>query len=171
MILVALNNLRLTNKQEAFAIAFVECGVASEAYRGAYNNNCTDKQMWEEASKLLAKPKVAQRVAQLQSNAAEKHEITLERLTKEFLSTYTEARESRQYGAATSALNSLAKMHGHMVERGVIKHQHEVSILAPDEINSAIGEIRELIAEKKVEQGSANAKTIDVEPKLLEVTE
>ena len=116
--------------------------------------------MWEEASKLLAKPKVAQRVAQLQSNAAEKHEITLERLTKEFLSTYTEARESRQYGAATSALNSLAKMHGHMVERGVIKHQHE-NVVPVAEINSAIGEIRNLIAEKK-------AKTIDLKPEVIQ---
>ena len=55
-------------------------------------------------------------------------------------------------------------MHGHMVERGVIKHQHEVAVLPPAEINAAITEIRELVAEKK-------GTTIDVEPKLLEAAE
>jgi len=159
------NSNSLTSRQEGFCQSYIETQSYSTAYRQNYNTSgMMEKTVWEKASRLAAQDKVRARLNQLMEKHAEKHEITVERLTKEFLETYAEAREHNQFSAATSALNSLAKMHGHMIERGLIKHQHEISVLPPDEINSAIGEIRELIAEKK-------SKTIDVEPKLLEAAE
>lgn len=68
----------LTAKQEAFAVEYVRNGRnGSDAYRKAYQNKTTDKQVWEEASKLLANPKVAQRVAELTAPIAAKVEKNL----------------------------------------------------------------------------------------------
>jgi len=160
------NSNSLTSKQEGFCQSYIETQSYSTAYRENYSTSgMTEKTLWEKASRLAAQDKVRTRLNQLMEKHAEKHEITVERLTKEFLETYAEAKDAKQFSAATSALNSLAKMHGHMVERGVIKHQHEVSVLPPTEINAAIAEIRKLVAEKK-------AKTIDVSSvELLEAAE
>ena len=57
---------RLTDKQERFCLEYVRTGVASEAYRLIYSaGRMSDKQVWEESSKLMANPKVAQRVAEI----------------------------------------------------------------------------------------------------------
>lgn len=62
----------LTIKQERFCQKYLECGNASEAYRFAYEpKRCTDKSIWENASKLLSNAKVAPRLAELKSQAAE----------------------------------------------------------------------------------------------------
>jgi phage terminase small subunit len=64
--------LGLTTKQEAFALAFVETGIATEAYRRAYDVTQEANVSWVhvEACQLLDHPKVAQRVKQLQEEAA-----------------------------------------------------------------------------------------------------
>ncbi|MGE4336490.1 MAG: terminase small subunit [Pigmentiphaga sp.] len=78
--------MALTAKQEAFALAYLETGNASEAYRRAYSAaKMKDKQVWEEASKLLSHPKVAQRLEQLKAAAVSAAVMTrqeaLERLS------------------------------------------------------------------------------------------
>ena len=61
----------LTGKQEAFCREYLRCGNASAAYRLAYNaENMRDKQIWEEACKLKASPKVSQRIGELEEQAA-----------------------------------------------------------------------------------------------------
>ena len=58
----------LTAKQEAFAQAVASGLNQSDAYRKAYNaEKMSDKQVWEEASKLFSNPKVAPRVAELKA--------------------------------------------------------------------------------------------------------
>jgi phage terminase small subunit len=60
----------LTAKQEAFAVAIAKGSNASDAYRGAYSTGrMTAKSINEEASHLLANPKVASRVAALRAPA------------------------------------------------------------------------------------------------------
>lgn len=62
----------LTDKQERFAVERVKTGSQSAAYRIAYDtSSMTDKQVWEEASKLSANPKVSQRVNELRKQAAD----------------------------------------------------------------------------------------------------
>jgi hypothetical protein len=63
----------LTAKQEAFCQAYIETGIASEAYRRTYSaSRMKDKQVWEESSKLMSIPMVAQRVAELRSVVTDK---------------------------------------------------------------------------------------------------
>lgn len=62
----------LTDKQEAFAVKFVECNDASEAYRFAYDaENMAPPSVHVNASKLLKHAKVALRVSELKSKANE----------------------------------------------------------------------------------------------------
>jgi phage terminase small subunit len=64
----------LTAKQEAFCLAYLETGNASEAYRRAYNVSPATKPNTVEkrACELLKNGKVTGRIAELQSKAAEK---------------------------------------------------------------------------------------------------
>lgn len=75
--------LKLTNKQEAFAVKYVECGNATEAYRFAYNaENMTGDVIHVKAYEALNNGKVSVRVAELkekaQKAADKKFEWTME---------------------------------------------------------------------------------------------
>jgi phage terminase small subunit len=62
--------MALTAKQEAFAEAVAKGSKASDAYRAVYSaGRMTPKSINEEASHLLANPKVASRVAELRAPA------------------------------------------------------------------------------------------------------
>ena len=69
---------KLTLKQEAFAMAYVESGNASEAYRTAYDvaDTTTDNTINSQAWKLRKKPKIAQRILELQESMRKRHEGT-----------------------------------------------------------------------------------------------
>jgi phage terminase small subunit len=60
----------LTAKQEAFAVTVAKGSKASDAYRAVYSaRRMTPKSINEEASRLLANPKVASRVGELRAPA------------------------------------------------------------------------------------------------------
>lgn len=104
----------LTPKREAFVQAYVETGNASEAYRRAYNVRETTKpaSVWQSASKLLADPKVASRVAELQTHQQQRHDVTVDTLTSEYENARELAMGIEQPSAAISATSGKAKLHG-----------------------------------------------------------
>jgi phage terminase small subunit len=56
-------DMGLTPKREAFCLAYLRLGNASEAYRQSYSaGNMADRTIWEKASRLLADGKVKARV-------------------------------------------------------------------------------------------------------------
>ena len=61
----------LTEKQEAFALAFLETGNAAEAYRRAYDvaPDAKDGWLYVEACQLLDNPKIALRLKELREQA------------------------------------------------------------------------------------------------------
>lgn len=74
----------LTPKQEAFARAYLETASASAAYRKAYDaSGMQDSSVYVEASKLLASPKIALRISQMQEATAKRHEITVDKIIRE----------------------------------------------------------------------------------------
>jgi len=74
----------LTNKQEAFVIAYLRLTNATEAYRIAYNTGkMTAKSVNETASRLLKNSKVAARLAELAKPAAEQAQMTVDRTVRE----------------------------------------------------------------------------------------
>lgn len=76
--------MALTPKQEAFALAYVETGNASEAYRRAYNAvNMKPEVIANKASALLKRGDVRVRVEMAQAKAIERHETTVDDILRE----------------------------------------------------------------------------------------
>lgn len=74
----------LTAKQEAAARKYMECRNKSEAYRFAYNTDrMKDKTVHERACVLFKVDKVRARVEELQAEAAERNDITVDRVLSE----------------------------------------------------------------------------------------
>lgn len=108
----------LTAKREAFALAYVETGNASEAYRRAYSTeNFKPESINVNASKLLANAKVSQRVKELQAMAVERALVTVQSLTEELEEARALALQERQPSAAVSASMGKAKLHGLLVDK------------------------------------------------------
>ena len=75
----------LTDKQEKFAQAVAAGKTYADAYREAYpvSEKWKDESIWCESSKLMADPKVLQRVKQIQEQRSKANEVTIEEVIKE----------------------------------------------------------------------------------------
>lgn len=115
----------LTAKQEKFVQNIITGMTQADAYRNSYNaKKMTDKQIWEEASKLMAKPKVAQRVQELRAEMANESIMSAkERL--EFLTRVIKGEENdKDYAVADlntklKAVDIMNKMQGEYVQKVV----------------------------------------------------
>lgn len=110
----------LTPKQEAFALAYVETGNASEAYRRAYNAvRMKPAVVTVKASELLAHGNVAVRVKELQAAHIERHEITVDDLLRELEEARTAAsnQEKPQAAAMVAATMGKAKLLGMLTDK------------------------------------------------------
>ena len=66
----------LTAKQEAFCRHYVDTGIASEAYRMAYNTErMKPESIWSNASQLLSDTKVTQRIEEIRREYAEASKV------------------------------------------------------------------------------------------------
>lgn len=105
--------MSLTPKQEAFCLAYLETGNASEAYRRAYDaENTKPDVIAVKASQVMANGKVAVRIAELRAPAAEQAKVTL----VEHLSTLERLRNnaeaSENFNAAINAEVNRGKASG-----------------------------------------------------------
>lgn len=76
--------MKLTAKQEAFCLAYLETGNASEAYRKAYNaENMKPETVNRKAKELLDHGKISARIEALQEDHRERHKITVDDLLSE----------------------------------------------------------------------------------------
>ena len=113
----------LTAKQEAFCLAYVEKGNASEAYRLAYDvgENTKPETVWRKASALAADGKVSARVAELKGQAATRLMVTIESLTTELDEARKVAKETLNPAAMTGATMGKAKLHGLLVDKQEVR--------------------------------------------------
>ena len=104
----------LTQKQEAFALAYVETGNAAEAYRRAYDVKAATlhSTIYSAASRLLADPKISARVNQLQEQAAELTLYTVKQAFEEYETARQLALQEANPSAAVSAINGKVKLFG-----------------------------------------------------------
>ena len=105
----------------------METGNASEAYRRAYNaENMKEETIWRKAKECMDNGKVAARLSELQAQSAEKHDITIERLTRMALEAYEAAQipgavtRQKQSSAMVKAAEFLGKLHGLLVEKSEV---------------------------------------------------
>lgn len=117
----------LTAKQELFARKVVEGMSQADAYRSAYSTKrMSDKQIWEEASKLASSPKVAQRIKELRDKAANESILT----AQERMKWLTELIRNQDEGTneKLKAIDLLNKMSGEYVQRVEAEVKQETTI-------------------------------------------
>ena len=112
---------KLTSKQETFALAYIETGNASEAYRRAYAaGKMKPETVNRKAKELLDNGKITARVAELQAGHQERHDVTVDSLTEELEDARSLATKNEQPSAVVSAVMGKAKIHGMLTD----KHEH-----------------------------------------------
>ena len=112
---------RLTPKQEAFCLAYLETGNASEAYRRAYDaEGMSSNAVGVEAFKLLENPKIANRLAILREPVIKRAQITMEDLLAELEEARKIAIEDRNASPAVAATMGKAKLLG--MDKQVLEH-------------------------------------------------
>ncbi len=117
----------LTPKQEAFCLAYIESGNASEAYRQAYDaEKMKPETINRKAKELLDNGKIAARVVQIQAGHQERHDVTVGSLTKELEADRKLARSNDQASAAIAATMGKAKLHGLLKDK--VEHSGSVDL-------------------------------------------
>ena len=123
---------KLTPKQEAFVLAYIETGNASEAYRRAYNaENMSEKVIHNKASDLLKRGDIRVRVEALQKHHQQRHAVTVDSLTNELIEDRELAHKNEQASAAIAATMDKAKLHGLLKDK--IEHSGGVELSSSPE--------------------------------------
>jgi len=110
----------LTPKQEAFCLAYIETGNASEAYRRSYDaSRMKPAVIAVKASELLSSGKVSVRVREIQAEHRGRHRITVDDLVAELEEARVAAMtaETAQASAATAATMGKAKLLGFLTDK------------------------------------------------------
>lgn len=130
----------LTQKQENFALAYIESGSSSEAYRQAYNaENMLTETIHRKAHDVLTHGKVSARIKQLQAEQRQRHDVTVDSLCIELELSRIKALESGQVSAAVSATMGKAKLHGLGVEKRENKITADLTVEEADAILKSAG--------------------------------
>lgn len=107
--------------REAFVQDYIVHGNASQAFRKAKPKavNWKAETVHKRASEMLLSGEVQGRLKQMQLESAEKHEITIDKLTKMTLAAYEMAMKDhvKAPSAAVKASEFLGKLHGLVVEK------------------------------------------------------
>ncbi|HHW7520489.1 TPA: terminase small subunit [Mannheimia haemolytica] len=137
--------IELTPKQEAFCLAYIETGNASEAYRQAYETEeMKSETVHRKAKELMDNGKITARIEELKAEHAERHKLTVDDLLKELEEARILAREKENPNAMTQATMGKAKLLG--LDKQVIDHTSSDDSLKP-QIQLTEGEFREIALE------------------------
>lgn len=105
--------MQLTPKQEAFCLAYLETGNASEAYRHSYSvKSMSDTAVNREAKRLIDNPKIATRLEELRKPVRERAQISLESHLEALKSLRDRADASENFSAAITAEVARGKASG-----------------------------------------------------------
>lgn len=117
------DSIRLSAKQEAFALSYIETGSAGIAYALAYGTRpgATAKEAKATAARrgaeLLEHPLLQARMLELHRTLREKTGVTVEYLTGQFREAIDLAKRTEKAAAFVQAINGLMKLHGLGLER------------------------------------------------------
>ncbi|MGP5106706.1 terminase small subunit [Pseudomonas helleri] len=104
---------RFTDKMEAFCLAYIETGNASEAYRRTYNTTkMAEKTVQREGWNLFQRPQVQERLAELREGVMDRHQITVDTLLAELEEARLLGKETGKASAMVTASMGKAKLLG-----------------------------------------------------------
>lgn len=121
----------LTPKQEAFCLAYVETGNASEAYRQAYSAaNMKAETIANNAHALLKRSDITARLAALRAPAIHAAQATLEQHLQDLKRLRDAAEAAQKFGPAIQAEIARGKACGFYVERVDVSPKQTAPVLA-----------------------------------------
>lgn len=117
--------MKLTAKQSAFCLAYMETGNASESYRRAYSaGNMKPETVTKRASELLANGEVAGRLIELREQVAGESLMTVTKHLEDLKGLRDAAKAEGKYSAAVAAEVARGKVSGFYVEK--LEHSGEI---------------------------------------------
>lgn len=127
----------LTPKQEAFCLAFIETGNASEAYRRSYDADDMKPATVNRAAKELTdNPKIAARIDGLRKIHVERHKLTIDDLITQLDEDRQFARAQEAPAAAISATIGKAKLLGFFTDK--VEHSGAISVASKEQRDAAV---------------------------------
>lgn len=147
---------KLKNDQhEKFVQELVKGASQTDAYAAAGYKADNRDAAKVSASRLLTNANVQQRLKELQENATQRTEMTLERLIGMAEDTYLAAKQDAAYGPAVSAIKELGVLTGLRVEKSdrTTRTVTDVADLGPDEIDALLA--KELARGEEAETSGA----------------
>lgn len=127
----------LTPKQEAFCLAFIETGNASEAYRRSYEADDMKPATVNRAAKELTdNPKIAARIDGLRTIHVERHKLTIDDLIAQLDEDRQFARDQEAPAAAISATIGKAKLLGFFTDK--VEHSGAISVASKEQRDAAV---------------------------------
>lgn len=118
---------KLTGKQEAFCLAYIETGNASEAYRRCYNaGKMKPETINRNAHTLCENNKIATRLQELRAPAVKAAQISLEQHLADLQRLRDLAEASAKYGPAVTAEMARGKASGLYVDK--VEHSGKLSL-------------------------------------------
>jgi hypothetical protein len=115
---------KLTQKQEAFCVAYIETGNASEAYRRSYDaGQMLPATVNRKAKELMDDAKIAARLRELREPVVENAQFTFESHLEKLAELRDAARAGRDFGAAIRAEIARGKAAGFYIERVEIEQK------------------------------------------------
>lgn len=117
---------KLTAKQEGFVQDVFTGTTYAQSYRNNYDaDGMADNVIWVKASELMSNGKVSVRLIELQEEAAERSQVTVESLTIEYEEARALGKSEGQSAAMSTATTGKAKLHGLLVDRSETKVEVE----------------------------------------------
>ncbi len=120
----------LTPKQDTFCREYlVDLNATAAARRAGYSNGTAHVQ----GPRLLANVRVAERIEELQSEAAERAEVTVDEVIEMLRQSYRDAKAANQFGLAVRSVELLGKRLGMFRDHVITEHEgpaHEEVIKA-----------------------------------------
>jgi phage terminase small subunit len=152
----------LTPKQEAFVLAYIETGNASEAYRQAGYKAGNAKTTNEAASRLLKNSKVIARLNALREKHVERHEVTIDSLVAELEEARALAAKIEAPAAMVAATMGKAKLYGKVIDKNELTGKDggpiETADASPrDEFARRIAGVSARLGEAKAHNGANGA--------------
>ncbi len=113
-------NGTLTPKQDTFCREYlVDLNATAAARRAGYSNGTAHVQ----GPRLLANVRVAERIEELQSEAAERAEVTVDEVIEMLRQSYRDAKAANQHGPAVRSVELLGKRLGMFRDHVVTEHE------------------------------------------------
>ena len=127
----------LTGRQAKFIDEFLACGIASEAWRVAYDKpDATRALAKREGYGVKSNPKVQAHIRARKAEADAQTAVNLAFLTEKALENAAEARLAGNHAAVVSSLQFVARLHGLLIDRREVTGTVSANVQVSGEISA-----------------------------------